>query len=297
MRCQDDLGRRVKQPFPWPTFDIAEVAVDTVYLQLLIWTTQLFMPFVVVLTPVVLWLHFRWLSFQLKHLTSRPFVSDSSRLRVALQRVLCCGAMLYCTGVLFFLMSSFPHEPGCGPFDSHQSPAAKLHSKQKFTEPWESARAVKDVLEMTGTFPPHQVLKAKGLLLNWGPEMLTIFVSHQWLGLKHPDHYGVQLGVLQGILRNLMRKTVKIEVDIASQFWGGAIQEEVLGKIGEGYVWLDYFSVPQLVEHPDVHDLADEQLRYVRSIPSYVDLCDVFVSLVPPAAHHDTGAPCSLHSF
>lgn len=118
----DDLGRRVKQPFPWPTFDIAEVAVDTVYVQLLIWTTQLFMPFVVVLTPVVLWLHFRWLSFQLKHLTSRPFVSDSSRLRVALQRVLCCGAMLYCTGVLFFLMSSFPHEPGCGPFDSHQTP-------------------------------------------------------------------------------------------------------------------------------------------------------------------------------
>ena len=30
---------------------------------------------------------------------SRPFVSDSSRLRVALQRVLCCGAMLYCMGV------------------------------------------------------------------------------------------------------------------------------------------------------------------------------------------------------
>ena len=24
--------------------------------------------------------------------------------------------------VLFFLMSSFPHEPGCGPFDSHQTP-------------------------------------------------------------------------------------------------------------------------------------------------------------------------------
>mmetsp|Transcript_14079 Transcript_14079/g.26309 ORF Transcript_14079/g.26309 Transcript_14079/m.26309 type:complete len:178 (+) Transcript_14079:1-534(+) len=80
------------------------------------------MPFVVVLTPIVLWLHFKWLSFQLRFLTSRPFVSDSSRLRVALQRVLCCGAMLYCSGVIFFVMSSFPHEPGCGPFDSHQTP-------------------------------------------------------------------------------------------------------------------------------------------------------------------------------
>ncbi|CAJ1423370.1 unnamed protein product, partial [Effrenium voratum] len=35
-----------KAVFEWPQFDIAEAAVDTVYLQLLIWCTQLFMPFI-----------------------------------------------------------------------------------------------------------------------------------------------------------------------------------------------------------------------------------------------------------
>lgn len=119
-RRSDDDKRKPR--FQWPMFDIAEAAVDTVYLQLLIWFSQLLVPFIAMLTPFVLWFHFKWLSIQLKYLTSRPFVSDSSRLRVALQRVLCCGAMLYCMGVLFFLNTSFPHEPGCGPFDSHQTP-------------------------------------------------------------------------------------------------------------------------------------------------------------------------------
>ncbi|CAJ1353869.1 unnamed protein product [Effrenium voratum] len=119
-----------KAVFEWPQFDIAEAAVDTVYLQLLIWCTQLFMPFIAVLTPLLLWLHFKWLSIQLQRLTSRPFVSDSSRLRVALQRVLCVGALLYFMGVLFFLNSKFPHEPNCGPFDSHQTPGAMIFDLQ-----------------------------------------------------------------------------------------------------------------------------------------------------------------------
>ena len=120
--CRRSDEDKKKHRFQWPMFDIAEAAVDTVYLQLLIWFSQLLVPFIAMLTPFVLWFHFKWLSLQLRFLTSRPFVSDSSRLRVALQRVLCCGAMLYCMGVLFFLNTSFPHESNCGPFDSHQAP-------------------------------------------------------------------------------------------------------------------------------------------------------------------------------
>ena len=152
---------------------------------------------------------------------------------------------------------------------------------------------VSHLLEMT-KLKPQQVLKAEGLLVEWNPEMLSIFVSHQWLAKEHPDPDGVQLRVLQGIIKKLLKKQVKIELDVVSQFWGGRMRQDVLDRIGEGYVWMDYFSVPQVLYGEDV---ADEQLRHVWSIPSYIDFCDAFVALVPSTVHHDTGQACSMHTW
>lgn len=57
---------------------------------------------------------------------------------------------------------------------------------------------VEHVLAMTGQLRPHQVLKDQGLLEIWARTMFTIFVSHHWLGLNHPDPNGTKLQVLQG---------------------------------------------------------------------------------------------------
>ena len=155
------------------------------------------------------------------------------------------------------------------------------------------------VLRMTGKLQPHQVLKADGLLVERAPEMFVIFVSHQWLGYRHPDPQGQQLAALQGILRNLMARRLKVESDITSQFYG---KNYILSKaehhqISEGYLWLDYLCVPQLVEGYETQGLPEEQLRYVHSIPCYVDLSHVFLALVPKAVHENGVELCDYYSW
>ncbi|CAE7193030.1 unnamed protein product [Symbiodinium natans] len=156
-----------------------------------------------------------------------------------------------------------------------------------------------EVLRMTGKLQPHQVLKADGLLVERAPEMFVIFVSHQWLGYRHPDPQGQQLAALQGILRNLMARRLKVESDITSQFYG---KNYILSKaehhqISEGYLWLDYLCVPQLVEGYETQGLPEEQLRYVHSIPCYVDLSHVFLALVPKAVHENGVELCDYYSW
>ena len=172
-------------------------------------------------------------------------------------------------------------------------PADSRSSHEQHAPMW--VLLVTDVLAM-GRMSPHQTLKAKGLLSLWSPDMFTVFVSHQWLGLHHPDPNGAQLQVLQRFLKNLIRKELKVEGDAVSQFYGGKLSAEDLERIGNGYVWLDFFSVPQLMKGCWVLRDAKEQHRYVQSIPSYVDLCHVFVALVPKT-QHETGAACSFHSW
>ena len=79
-------------------------------------------------------------------------------------------------------------------------------------------------------------------------------------------------------------------------------------------VWLDYFSVPQ--ERIDIASADSEsqqfskQIRWtstrtiqttqdlnIHAIPFFVRACDVFVTLVPPLVHHDTGLPCNYVSW
>ena len=156
---------------------------------------------------------------------------------------------------------------------------------------------VQDVLEMTGRFRPHQNLKDEGLVVPWSPTMFTIFVSHQWLSLQHPDPDGVQLQVLQSILRKLIAKQLKIENDAVMQYNGRRMTGSELARVQGAYIWLDYFCVPQNVEGHAAPGLMEEQLLYVHSIPRYVDHCNVFVALVPKAMHSNTGTQCSFHSW
>lgn len=126
--------------------------------------------------------------------------------------------------------------------------------------------------------------------------MFVIFVSHQWLGRQHPDPMGEQLLVLQGVLKNIISRKLKIESDIVSQYYGRRPTKGELRRTAKAHVWLDYFSVPQLV---DGHEpgVPEEQLLHVRSIPSYVDCCNIFLALVPDATHSETLSQCNFHSW
>ena len=120
--------------------------------------------------------------------------------------------------------------------------------------------------------------------------MFTIFVSHQWLDLQHPDPDSQQLQVLQGMLQNLMKRKLNIENDIVSQWNGRKLSESQLEQIASAYIWLDYLCVPQ------GEDCDESRLQYVNSIPNFVDLCNVFVALVPTALH-SSGSQCNFHSW
>eukprot|EP00438_Fugacium_kawagutii_P009560 Skav231890 [mRNA] locus=scaffold708:262658:264354:- [translate_table: standard] len=152
--------------------------------------------------------------------------------------------------------------------------------------------SVENVLRMTGTFQPHQVLKAQGLLAEWKDDMFTIFVSHKWLGHQHPDPGADQLHVLQGFLRNLIARKISIQNDAVSQFYGRVrtLAESEHDSFKDAYIWLDYFCVPQLEGHPEeeLQALKDLQLQYIYSIPYYVDVSQVFLALVPKVIHYDT---------
>ena len=151
------------------------------------------------------------------------------------------------------------------------------------------------VLEMKGAFQPHQVLKAQGLLEIRKSKIFTLFVSHQWLSFQHPDPHGEQLKVLQETLKKLIAKQVTVEDNFVTQFYGNKTIE--FDGVGDWHMWLDYFCVPQLVEEYQTQLAHDQRLLYLKSIPNYVDRCNLFVALVPRAVHKDTEVACDTDSW
>ena len=159
---------------------------------------------------------------------------------------------------------------------------------------------VADVLKMQGKMPAHQTLAREGLLWQCEGSLLqawVIFVSHQWMGLGHPDPFREQLQVLQEALRNLISEQLQIEQDAAVQFFlkgGRTLSKGERRQLEHAYIWLDYFSVPQMV--PEAPTTRAEQLKYINSIPYYVESCETFIALVPKTVH-ETGHLCGESSW
>ncbi|CAE7372565.1 Fank1 [Symbiodinium sp. CCMP2456] len=115
--------------------------------------------------------------------------------------------------------------------------------------------------------------------------------------------------------RMLAGKT-QVSVDAGAMFLGEfqKLSRGSRARLKDAYVWLDYFSVPQ--EWLDIANADTEtqhiarqmhwnstmairttQDLHIRAIPFFVQACDVFVALVPPLRHHDTGLWCNYVSW
>jgi len=144
---------------------------------------------------------------------------------------------------------------------------------------------VKDVLQMRGRLKCHQELLALGQIHEYHPSFFTIFVSHQWLGGGHPDLHGNQFRNLQKALRKVIDGSIRLELDMTAQFLGHqkTLTAADRHRLNDAYVWFDWFSVPQASVETD--ELQEEVQRKanlcIRSIPAYVDACQMFVALVP----------------
>ncbi|CAE8587692.1 unnamed protein product, partial [Polarella glacialis] len=109
-----------------PEFSIDDFAVDIMYFQGILWFTQILVPTIAVLAPLLWFLHFKWLKFNLTRLTSRSFTSETTLLNACMLRILLATCLINSGTAFFFLLNPSPHEPGCGPFDSHQSPGMMM---------------------------------------------------------------------------------------------------------------------------------------------------------------------------
>ncbi|CAJ1334477.1 unnamed protein product [Effrenium voratum] len=155
---------------------------------------------------------------------------------------------------------------------------------------------ISDFLEMAGTPEPYQVLQERGLLHKWSPGMFVIFVSHQWLGVSHPDPEGQQLSVLRKALRSLLDNTLTVEADISAVDLGKKLPRNASERMANGYLFLDWFAIPQVtarIAGVNDADAKSDAALAVQSIPAYVEASDLFIALVPPLTHVDTGVRCS----
>eukprot|EP00438_Fugacium_kawagutii_P032704 Skav204478 [mRNA] locus=scaffold5533:162641:166985:- [translate_table: standard] len=110
--------------------------------------------------------------------------------------------------------------------------------------------------------------------------------------LRWPPHL-----LQRGLLGNLIARKLKIQWDVVTEFHGFVLPEVEIQRLQTASVWLDYFSIPQLVGSGPTPHLEENQLKYIEAIPSFVGRCDVFVALVPSGRHSDTGLHCNFSSW
>ncbi|CAJ1372276.1 unnamed protein product [Effrenium voratum] len=160
---------------------------------------------------------------------------------------------------------------------------------------------VADFLQMQGPPEPHHLLKQQNLLHEWSPGMLTIFVSHQWLGATLPDPKGQQLAVLRNALVRMIEGSLSVDHDLVSMRPGAeSLPAAIRSRLSTGYIFLDWFAIPQLTarqEGTNEDRTQTDAALAIQSIPAYVEVADVFVALVPELTHMDTGMPCNYRSW
>ena len=139
---------------------------------------------------------------------------------------------------------------------------------------------LEDVLKMRSV-RPHEALKAEGALVMYDVGLGTAaFVSHQWIGGRHPDPQGEQLQVLQDALRRLRSEVRVVHPSFLTEFVQPACKGLPTKKLFSTplFLWYDYFSCPQHTQHS--LELA------IRSIPEYIARCKFFFALCPVIAGH-----------
>lgn len=157
---------------------------------------------------------------------------------------------------------------------------------------------------------PHDELLSRGSLVkrqlggNCGGKV--IMVSHQWLSFSEPDPEDEHFKALCELLRRFIRGEIT-KVDV---WW---LHKTVLQSKtveckksavlctsdtvwSEVNLWMDYMSTPQVgpTSSPKAVRAA---AKAVKSIPAYVEQCDLMVVVAPVSSHKDTGELCSFSSW
>ena len=122
----------------------------------------------------------------------------------------------------------------------------------------------------------------------------------RWLGKQHPDQKGNQFKILREALENLLNGKMQIEMDLPMQFLGETqvLSAEKRGNLKDAYIWFDWFSIPKIdVKSGSGDEMSEEVFRAVKSIPFYVESCQLFIALAPTLSHNESGVQCDYCSY
>jgi ankyrin repeat protein len=148
---------------------------------------------------------------------------------------------------------------------------------------------VKAVLGLT-RLQSHEELVGERRMVHWTPDKKTMFVSHGgWVAPNNPDPTGALLVQLKTFINGILgghspdiapnwavRQTANSKSTIKAQ----TLQADLL----DGYVWLDYWSLPQNQTDHISRELA------ISSIPTYVNDSVYFAVLANDDLVHEDGA-------
>jgi len=152
--------------------------------------------------------------------------------------------------------------------------------------------SVNNFLAMEGAPKHHQELMEGGLLVKWRPALFTVFVSHQWSSITHPDIEGKQFAVLRQALQSIISGSLSVATTIEEEAvfkYFKRMPEHTREALCTGYLWIDWFAVPQLTQGCAEAEVKQEMFKAVNSIPTYVAKADLFVVIAPIQNHYDTG--------
>ena len=144
---------------------------------------------------------------------------------------------------------------------------------------------VSDVLKLE-RIEKHETLKAQGLLVEYKDGMNPVlFCSHTWLGWTDPDCDGQKITLLKDFLTDALAAKRPILTHYFAKLGFGKMDipaKKLRSDLEEGYVWLDFWSVPQ--EDPIA------QRRSIDSIDQYVARAAYFSVLAGAWKHADDGS-------
>jgi ankyrin repeat protein len=149
---------------------------------------------------------------------------------------------------------------------------------------------VREALKLS-CFTTFEDLHKEGKIIEYSDQFVlehgaasVLFVTHTWLGYRHPDPTGVKWKLLHSLLSRMCQGKVDI-----SAFWSAGLAykskmqipaHRLKESMADGYVWVDYSCIPQA-------DAAAQPLA-IASIPSYC--CDATYFLCLAGAwKHEAG--------
>ncbi|CAE8712800.1 unnamed protein product [Polarella glacialis] len=161
--------------------------------------------------------------------------------------------------------------------------------------------------------PSYGQLLAKDLLVEPSDNETVHFISHEWLSGNHPDPDSNQLRRMQSMFLEILEgrseklfspddwitfskgasigsQRSQLAAAESAQRCSDTITEETFKQdIEEGLIWLDWSSIPQVLEVSEdrAEQTLKDQLAAIHSIGAYLDPSSYFWILAPKALHKD----------